>query len=94
MSSTWVNVYRISPKFRILRLTFFTFHRKGFKILNKTDNNSFSNLLSVYLKTIVQLNLNLLIFCWPIASFKEFRILEILNFHPWIHANSNVSMEK
>ena len=53
----WVKVLRIIRKFRILRLTF---HRKlvsksyilkvSFKILNSAGNNSFSDLVSVYLK--------------------------------------------
>ena len=48
-SPAWVKVFRIIPKFRILRLTF---HRKsaGLKMLNSADNDSFSDLVSVYLK--------------------------------------------
>ena len=39
----WMKVLRIIPEFRILRLTF---HRK----LYSAGNNSFSDLVSVYLK--------------------------------------------
>ena len=55
-----VNVFRIIPEFRILRLTF---HRKStLKLLNLADYNSFSDLFSVYLKTIDHLNLYL-VYC-------------------------------
>ena len=55
-------------------------------MLNSADNSSFSDLVSVYLKTIDLLNLKLLIFVGTLQvlrfDFKKFRILEILNFHP------------
>ena len=57
-------------------------------MLNSTDNNSFSDLVSVYLKTIDHINLKLLIFAGILQGFrfdlKKFRILEILKFHPCI----------
>ena len=58
-------------------------------MLHSVDNNSFSDLVSVYLKTIEHLSLKLLIFVGIHTilqvlrfDFKKFRILEILNFHP------------
>ena len=59
-------------------------------MLNSADNNSFSDLVSVYLKTIDHLNMKLLIFVGIlqvlIFDFKKFRILEILNFHRGLKA--------
>ena len=56
-------------------------------MLNSANNNSFSDLVSVYIKTIDHLNLKLLIFVGILQilrfDFKKFSILEILNFHPW-----------
>ena len=76
-----MKVYRIIPEFRILILTF----QVSLKMLNYADNNSFSDLASVYLKAIDHLNLKLLIFVGILQvlrfDFKKFRILEILNFH-------------
>ena len=58
-------------------------------MLNKADNDSFSDLFSDYPKTIDHLNLKSLMFFRQTTSFKilifKFRILEILNFHPWIY---------
>ena len=78
-SLTWVKVFRISPEFRILRLTFC--------MLNKGDHKSFSGLFYVCLRTSDHLNLKSWIFSGHIASnkiesFLKFRILEIFNFHP------------
>ena len=59
-------------------------------MLNSVDNNSFSDLISVYLKTIDHLNLKLLIFYSHLQVLrfdcKKFRILEILNFRPYCSA--------
>ena len=52
--------FRIISEFRILRLAFY--RKVSLKILNSVDNNSFSDLVSVYLETIDHLNLKLLIF--------------------------------
>ena len=54
-NDTWVKVFRIIPEFRILRLTF---HKVSLKMLNSADNNSFSDLVSVYLKVIDPLTWN------------------------------------
>ena len=43
-------------------------------MLNSAGNNSFSNLVSVYLNVSIQQVLK--------SDFLKFRILEILNFHP------------
>ena len=51
-----MKVFRIIPEFRILGLTF---HRK---MLNSADNDSFSDLVSVYLKVFDHLTLNFDIF--------------------------------
>ena len=59
-------------------------------MLNSADNNSFSDLVSVYLKVFDHLALNLLYFGGIQqvlnSDFLKFKILEILNFHPcnWI----------
>ena len=58
-SNAWVKVFRITPELRILRLTF---HRKS-----AGDNNRFSDLYSVCLKTIDHLNFK---FSGHTASFK------------------------
>ena len=91
----WVTVFRIVPEFRILRLTFCGIQdfeasflwKVSLKILNLADSNSFFGLFSIYLKTIDCLNLKLLIFTGILQvlryDFQKFRILEILNFHPW-----------
>ena len=56
-------------------------------MLNSADDNRFSYLVSLYLKTIDLLNLKMLIFVGILKvlrfDFKKFRILEILNFHPY-----------
>ena len=43
---SWVKVFRITPDFRILRLTFYG--KSALKILNREDNNSFSDVSSIY----------------------------------------------
>ena len=57
------------------------------KILNMAD----SDLFSVYLKMIDCLNLKLSIFIGILqvlrCDIQKFRILEILNFHPWLSDN-------
>ena len=61
-------------------------------MLNSADN-SFSDLVSVYLKTIDHLYLKLLIFVGILQvvryDFKNFRLLEILNFHLWYTFSSD-----
>ena len=56
--------------------------------LNLADSNGFFDLFSVYLKMTDCLNLKLLIYLGLLQvlryDFKKFRILEILNFHPFI----------
>ena len=73
----WMKVFRIIPEFRILRLNF-------------AGNNSFSDLVSVYLKVFDHLtnNFEFLIIWRHTASFTsfkfwflKFRFLENLNFH-------------
>ena len=55
-------------------------------MLNSVDNNSFSDLVSVYLKVFDHLALNFYYFGGIQqvlnSDFLKFRILEILNFHP------------
>ena len=60
----WVNVFRIFPEFRILRLTF------SLKMLNQADYNGCPGLLAGYLQTFDHQNLKLLILCRHTASFK------------------------
>ena len=63
----WVKVFRISPEFRILRLTF---HRKlASKCWIREITIANSDLFSVCLKTIGHLNLKMWIFCGHAASF-------------------------
>ena len=56
-------------------------------MLNSAGNNSFSDLVSVYLKVFDNLTWNFLNFggiqLVLNSDFLKFRILEILNFHPW-----------
>ena len=55
-------------------------------MLNSADNNSFSDLVSVYLKVVDPLTWNFLYFGGMQqvlnSDFLKFRILEILTFHP------------
>ena len=70
-----MKVLRIIPEFRILRLTFY---------LNKADSNGFFDMIEVYLKAILKLLISIGIVQVLRSDFSKFRILEILNFHPWI----------
>ena len=67
------------------------------KILNLADSNSFLDLFSVYLKMIDCLNLKLSIFIGILQvlryDFQKFRILEILNFHPWNTLSVKIQMK-
>ena len=46
---SWVRVFRINPEFRNMRLTFHI----SLKMLKYTDFDSFSDIFSCYLKTIL-----------------------------------------
>ena len=59
LTKAWVKVFRIIPEFN-LRLTFYG--KSASKMLNLADNNSFSDVFSVYLKTLNHLNLKLFSF--------------------------------
>ena len=56
-------------------------------MLSSADNDSFSDLVSVYLKVFDPLTWNFEYFGGIQqvlnSDFLKFRILEILNFHPW-----------
>ena len=80
---TWMKVFRITSEFRILRMTF---HRKSSSKSWIREIMLASDLLWVCLRTIDHLNLKLWIFSGPTASFKIeiSKVLEILNFHPWL----------
>ena len=94
-----MKVFRITPEFRILGLTF---HRKSIesqpKILNKTGSISFSDLISVYLKTIDHLILKLFVFIGILQvlrfDFQMFSILEFLTFTHVLLKFENVSVDR
>ena len=78
-----MKVFRINPEFRILRLTF---HRKSASKCRISEIKLVSLITFFdFLNTISHLKMELLFFegiLLKLNSFKKFRILEILNFHP------------
>ena len=50
LTPSWVKVSRIIPEFKILRLKADFPQKVSLKMLNSGGNNSFSDLVSVYLK--------------------------------------------
>ena len=77
MAFTWVKIFRISPEFRMLRLPFY--RKLASKMLNYAGyNNSFPDLVSVYLK-VFDPYLEFLITWMYTASFK-FWFFKVQNF--------------
>ena len=64
-------------------------------MLNSAEYNNFSDLVSVYLKVFAHLKWNFQYFqgIQQVLNFyfQMFRILEILNFHPWIQKEAGLS---
>ena len=81
-----MKVFRIIPEFRILRLTFLRKSASKFGIRHHADYNSFSDIFTVYLKTINHLNLKYNYFEGILQrlkfEFQKFRILENFELHP------------